>query len=196
MTPISDMSGLTAQNRGQRSQSLLAVEQELITGVRLFRLFQRKLTRGDTFACLPGQDGAGRIAAIQRIQQVAHSRFSPRHIAAAFLAAGFPPRSISSTSSCIFMSWCDIACSQLFQNSFCSNQLAELWFICTNNRLCAVVGPDGRSAVLRGAEPAAAFALSRRTAPKRPPEKGALRPPGRMRLGAPALYRRPAAALT
>ena len=72
-----DRHRLAVQHGGERGQALLTIEQQLPTGERVRVLGDREVARRHWLVRLPHQDRAARIAAVERVQQVAYPCRSP-----------------------------------------------------------------------------------------------------------------------
>lgn len=78
---------LAANDGRERSQTLLTIQQEPGALVGIRALADREILQRYSFIRFPKQDGARRIAAIQRVQQIAHSRGTPHILALHFRQA-------------------------------------------------------------------------------------------------------------
>src|ERR1039458_6909935 len=83
--------GLTIHHGAQRRNALLAIQKELARHEDVLRLCYRKVTRGGFLIGLPHKERPRWIAAIKRVEQVAHSRGGPHIATLHFWQAQFSP---------------------------------------------------------------------------------------------------------
>ena len=82
---------LAANNGRERCQTLLTIQQKPRALVRIRALADREILQRHSFIRFPKQDCARWVAAIQRIQQIAHSGGAPHILALHLRQAQFAP---------------------------------------------------------------------------------------------------------